>query len=444
MDRLGSSPFAWCEFDAAGNVVDGGAERIMDLVREAGAEDLVVLSHGWKNERPDAWKLYSELWLHTVAALKRIRPERIVVCGVLWPATQYRTVMDEGALGRPEGGGAASLQGAGAVRDLTGEELEETLADCADLLGASATDVLAAARVAAEGISGARARSLVEAAKALMSSDGSDAELVVDARPYVATENPQMLVSVLVDPPSREVQGTIGGAQGLGAAHGQLLAGPRAAVARFLNQLTYFEMKRRAGVVGGGLASSVLTKLDPGHRPLRLHLVGHSFGARLVTAAAAALPPAMRTDFFSLTLLQGAFSHNALASSFGAGLAGAFPGVVGRPSGPIAMTHTHNDLACTLAYALASRLSWDMASSIGDAADPFGAMGANGARHLATDALAPRLPREAGPADGFEPVRGKVNLFPADDYVVRTDTIDAHNNVANPTVGRLLAAVLEA
>ncbi|CAA2145162.1 hypothetical protein [Methylobacterium bullatum] len=447
MDKLGSSPFTWCEFDAMGNVLNGGAERIMDLVQKADAQDLVVVSHGWKNERPDAQKLYSELWLHTVAALRRIPPERIIVCGIMWPATQYRTAMDEDAFSQPDGGGAASVHGAGPVRDLTDEELEEVLKDNKDLFSASATALLDAARATAEGITGARAQSLVEAAKPLMSVNGIDDELIQDVNPYLNAEDYQLFVSVLVDPPSRGVQGTVGGVQGLGDAAGQRLAGPRAAVARFLNQLTYFEMKRRAGVVGAGLASSVLSKLDPGERKLRLHLVGHSFGARLVTAAAAALPPTVRVDFFSLTLLQGAFSHNALARSFGAGLTGAFSDVVGRPSGPIAMTYTHNDLACTLAYALASRLSWDMATSIGDANDPFGAMGANGAQHLADGDLAPAatMGTAAGDQrDRFKLVCGKVNGFRADDFVVQTDTTDAHNNVANPTVGLLLAAVIEA
>jgi hypothetical protein len=36
-------------------------------------------------------------------------------------------------------------------------------------------------------------------------------------------------------------------------------------------------------------------------------------------------------------------------------LAGAFPDVVGKPTGPTCITHTHYDLACTLAYPLASR-----------------------------------------------------------------------------------------
>jgi hypothetical protein len=146
----------------------------------------------------------------------------------------------------------------------------------------------------------------------------------------------------------------------------------------------------------------------------------------------------MPLDFYSLTLLQGAFSHNALAVEVERGVPGAFQNVVGRPSGPISITHTHNDLACTLAYALASRLSRDMTKSIGDKNDMFGAMGANGAQKLAASALAAEVEDE-----NFAPKSGKVNGFLADAYILKTDTSDAHNNVTNPTCGKLVSAVIE-
>jgi pimeloyl-ACP methyl ester carboxylesterase len=217
---------------------------------------------------------------------------------------------------------------------------------------------------------------------------------------------------------------------------GTLLHGPRAAVARFLNQLTYFEMKSRAGVVGAILGSSVLSGLRPAGT-VKLHLIGHSFGARLVTAAASKLPNSLGLQFFSLTLL-GAFSHNALAAVVEGGTPGAFANVIGRPIGPITITHTHNDRACTFWYPLASRLSRDVAQGIGDKDDIFGAMGANGALKLAASAC---VQDQTG--QNFAPRRGKVNGFLADSYIVKTKTTDAHNNVTNPVVGRLVAAVLQ-
>jgi len=140
----------------------------------------------------------------------------------------------------------------------------------------------------------------------------------------------------------------------------------------------------------------------------------------------------------SLTLLQGAFSHNAMAVLVRPGQPGAFANVVGRPTGPIVMTHTHNDEACTFWYAIASRLSRDMTKAIGDKDDAFGSMGANGAQKLNPEMLAQDVSDQ-----NFRPVAGKVNRFLADSYVVKTDTLGAHNNVTNPTVGRLVASVLD-
>ena len=195
-------------------------------------------------------------------------------------------------------------------------------------------------------------------------------------------------------------------------------------------------MKKRAGVVGEALTKNVLSKLVL-QQPIRLHLVGHSFGARLVSAAANKLAPVSKLEFFSLTLLQGAFSHNGFAKEIKPGLAGAFPDVVGKPTGPICVTHTHNDLACTLAYALASRLSRDIAKSIGDANDEFGAMGANGPQHLKAGQAV------EDDADAvFAPKAGKVNTFLADKYIIKTAASDAHHNVANEEVGRLLAKIV--
>jgi hypothetical protein len=215
-----------------------------------------------------------------------------------------------------------------------------------------------------------------------------------------------------------------------------LISGSRAAVGRFLNQLTYYEMNKRFGIVGESLAREVLAKLSPA-RLIRLHLVGHSFGGRLVTAAANQLVPPAKLDLFSLTILQGAYSHNALARKINPGLAGAFPLVVGKPTGPIVITHTHNDLACTIAYAIASRLSRGTTKSIGDASDEYGAMGANALQKLEPGAAEPDDTMRV-----FAPKRGKVSTFLADDFIVKTAEVDAHNNVTNPTVERLLAKTI--
>lgn len=128
----------------------------------------------------------------------------------------------------------------------------------------------------------------------------------------------------------------------------------------------------------------------------------------------------------SLTLLQGAFSHN----GFSADRKGAFKAVIGRVSGPISITHTHNDKACFGIYAYATRLSGDTTQAVGGPNDKFGAIGANGAQGLTVNTITAH--------EIFEPASGEVNNFLADRY------ISDHGDVRNAKVGVLLAATIQA
>jgi hypothetical protein len=441
MDTLGPSPFCWLEFDENGALVDNNALAALDaLLAQSGVEDLVVISHGWKNSKQDATALYGTLWKNACAALTKKDPKKIAVCGILWPAKAYSTDFDDAAA---EASASGRTLGAGTSvepRDMTAAEFAAVLADFKDVFGERAAATINAAHDAATRIDSTSADRLFASAKTATNANAipkQDSELHKDARLLVSPGNPADILIGLAAPPAMEASPGLGGTKGLGDAIGTLFHGPRAAVARFLNQLTYFEMKKRAGIVGAALGSSALPALHPPHL-VQLHLIGHSFGARLVTAAAAGLPSTMPLRFFSLTLLQGAFSHNALAKVVEAATPGAFANVIGRPDGPISITHTHNDRACTFWYALASRFSRDTTTKFGDKDDAFGAMGANGAQKLAADVLAPTVSGQA-----FAPQRKKVNRFLADAYVVKTNDSDAHNNVTNATVGRLVAAVLQ-
>jgi MFS superfamily sulfate permease-like transporter len=78
------------------------------------------------------------------------------------------------------------------------------------------------------------------------------------------------------------------------------------------------------------------------------------------------------------------------------------------------------------------------AAGFGDKDDVFGAMGANGAQKLTLAVLAPDVSGQ-----DFAPRRKMVNGFLADAYIIKTNQTDAHNNITNPTVGKLVAAVLQ-
>ena len=87
-----------------------------------------------------------------------------------------------------------------------------------------------------------------------------------------------------------------------------------------------------------------------------------------------------------MSLLQAAFSHNALSGGFGDHSdKGFFRAVIDkkRVSGPIIITHTKNDRAVGIAYPLASRIAGQNAAALGDQNDPYGGMGRNGAQNTA-------------------------------------------------------------
>lgn len=436
-----ASAFQWLEFDKDGGLVDSAAPAaiMVDMARRS-ATDLVIISHGWKTDQAGAQALYTPLLTNVGAALAAVGgldPAKVAAAGVLWPSKEYRTDFDQAAANVPSDATLSVAAPAAGDGDLAPELLDEVIADFIDLVGPAGQAVRDAACHTAAQLSPHNAKVLLQAAKSLVVGSATyDSELADDA--LGLDGDPHNILLSLFSPPAMIVVPTAGRTLGIGSVLTNALMGPRAAVARLLNQFTYFEMKKRAGVVGQQLGTAVAPKLGGGGA-LRVHLIGHSFGARLVTAAAAAFSPAANARLASLTLLQGAYSHNGLASTLPGGGAGAFRIVLEgkRVGGAITITHTHNDSACTVAYPLASRLSRDTTSALGDANDMFGAMGANGAQHLATGAYAPDLVMAKGAA-AYAVQPGLVNNALGD------ACISEHMDVTNVDVGALVASALKA
>jgi hypothetical protein len=442
MALIAQSPFEWLAFDGAGALTDAQAPgRVLQALEQSGASDLVVISHGWKTDQVGAGELYSPLWANVTQSLLAAggpAPGKIVVAGVLWPSKPFQQDFDAAAAQTSSGGTLSIPPTVTGDGDLSAEALDDLVAGFKELVvDAQAGEAVAAAvALNADGFSDASAKALLTALKAAVGLGPSalDPELEVDAQGFA--DKPADVLSKLAPAPALPLPHSVGAALGLGDALTNAIQGSRAAVGRLLNQFTYFAMKQRAGVVGQKLGAVVLPGVAPSH-PTRLHLIGHSFGARLVTAAAAAFTPPPTLTLKSLTLLQGAYSHNGLSSDFGQGKPGAFASVLAssRVHGPITMTHTRNDSACTIAYPLASRLSRDVASDLGDANDLFGAMGANGAQHLPTAAYGPDLAMvKQQPSYVLAP--GLVNRVLADTCV------SEHMDVTNADVGALVASVL--
>ena len=216
---------------------------------------------------------------------------------------------------------------------------------------------------------------------------------------------------------------------GAGFNFGDILEGAR----NVLNATTYYTMKDRAGAVGEQGIAKLLEKLQPKDGHVRLHLIGHSFGGRAITAAALATSAPVS----SMSLLQAAYSHYGMAQGWdGAEKNGVFWKVPKKIDGPVIITFTRNDKAVGLAYPVASRIARQIGAGLGDADDKYGGIGRNGA--LKTPAALATVPLQpVGGHYAFQ--QGKVSSLNSDAFV------KSHGDVTGKEVAyAVLSAVMAA
>ncbi len=200
-------------------------------------------------------------------------------------------------------------------------------------------------------------------------------------------------------------------------------AGIGHAIDMLMNLGSYHLMKDRAGIVGRTGLARALDQIHDDYPSIRIHLAGHSFGCRAITAAAATV----RKPVASMTLLQAAFSHNSFSPS------GGFRTVVtdAKCAGPILITHSVKDEAVGICYPIASRILRQHANSLGDGNDRYGALGRNGARNTPEASDGDLLP-EGAP---YAFATGRIYNLQADDI------IGAHSDIVKPeTAWALLSA----
>ncbi|HYO03413.1 MAG TPA: serine/threonine protein kinase [Mycobacterium sp.] len=222
-------------------------------------------------------------------------------------------------------------------------------------------------------------------------------------------------------------------AQGVGNMFGRLWAGGR----ELLRTMSYYEMKNRAGVVGRQGLGPLLGALSGPAGPPRIHLIGHSFGARLVSYALSGLPAGAvgsASPVKSLSLVQGAFSHFAFASSlpFDRGRSGALAGFVDRVDGPLVATFTGADRAVGKWYPAASLLARQDAEGNEAVTFRWGAMGHDGYQN---DPAAQTVTLATGtPSYGF--AAGKFYALDASSVIARDESpiSGAHSDIQHAEV----------
>jgi choline dehydrogenase len=432
--QVSGFPFWEVTFDEGGGLVDNGAvDQLLSQLPGQGVTDLFIFSHGWNNSPPVARALYQNYFaqLRTIFdqlgnPLPRRREANIGGVGVIWPSMRW---IDEDP---PAGGeGAASLGFPAAPSDtevvlalkaVFGKpEQQQALDELAALLKERPHDPQKLARF-----------------QALMAqlTTGHDVAWAVEdnGERALLSEPPQdvftRFAAVTPDVPDE------GGVAGFHPFQ-RLWDGAKQA----LRQATYWEMKKRAGMVGEKGLGPLIGQIQQVQPELRVHLLGHSFGARLVSFALTTLPEGTASPVKSLLLLQGAFSHFAFAASLphDPGRAGALDGMQKRVDGPLAVTHTLKDMAVGTFYPLASLAAGQDAAAFGDSLYRWGAMGHDGAQ--AVDA-AVRILDAAGTDYGAALSAGRFVSLDGNNIIVNGGPPSgAHSDIIHPEIAWASLAV---
>ncbi len=355
---------------------------LKEFLRQDGTTDLIVISHGWNNNMEEAKGLYDRFFanlrsLLDSGRLASLSNRKWAILGVLWPSKKFeeKELIPSGAAG------AGSVAGMTAMKDkLAGlkgvfdsPQAEQIIEDLQRLLP-KLEDSTSAQKEFVEKVRSLPRRRVVD------QEDGS--ELFFKVLPGDLLEKLRKPVSFTVVRPPTSVGGAAGIGTGGAAGLGEFFSGIWSGVRNLLNYTTYYQMKERAGLVGANGLNPILRALKAEHAGLKLHLIGHSFGGRLVTATIAGPNEAALLPVSTLSLLQAAFSHYGFAKEWDGTNNGFFHRVVSAQavSGPTMITCTANDRAVGLAYPIASLLAGQVAAGIGDKNDKYGGIGRNGAQ----------------------------------------------------------------
>lgn len=372
-ETMGGFSYWELDFDENGKARDEAShEEVLRELATSPVREIFIFSHGWNNDRAMARKLYDGLFDKVLSVLRTRnaagKTGEIGLIGVVWPSRRWSDETppegDSVAVGLDETKPDAEL-----VRELKAAfpdpAKQRALEDMAVLLETKPRD-----------------KAALERFKASMEVLLAEPDAAVDAEPRegaALTEGSAEKVfqrfEDFADVP------VTGGAMGFNP-FAKLWGGAKEA----LRQASYFTMKKRAGIVGERGLGPFVTRLGSLTPPRRVHLIGHSFGARLVSFSLKGLDNGTeapgRSPVKSMTLLQGAFSHFSFAASLphDRDRSGALAGMEARVDGPIMVSHTLLDTACGELYPAASIASRQDAAGLPDLNLRWGAMGHKGAQ----------------------------------------------------------------
>lgn len=454
-DTLHGFPYWLLEFEKDGLQTDPGTiDRFVNEVASQHISDLYIFSHGWNNDRAKALSLYDGFFgevrkiVDNPGLPKKNQAARIGVAGVIWPSILWPDDEKSASMNVKAPGSTGGVVSVGSgpptpVATATPQEVKAELKRAYDTPDQQSLIDELTAMLDTQEQSDAALLQFQKKLAQLLTSEPADANRDAKHPDYaegaVGKLRPDKWRGLLETLGDRAMTEAGGGAAELGNPFKKLWAGAKDA----LRIGTYWQMKQRAGVIGKtGLGERVLTRLREKSPGTRVHLIGHSFGARLVSFSLSGLPETLtsaQSPVKSLLLLQGAFSHFAFADQLphDHSRAGALKGMASRVDGPLLTTHSLKDHAVGAAYPAASFVNGDDAAATQDQASRWGAMGNGGAQ--AVQAASQPLSK---PGKAYSFNKGKWLNLDANQVIIHGGLpAGAHSDIVHPhTAWAALAA----
>jgi hypothetical protein len=441
MQTIEGFDFQALTFDRDGKPSD--ATQIATLaahVNTVSASDVVFLAHGFRNSEADALNLYTN-FLKTFRAnsgrtefAASVLPRRIVVGGILWPSRAFREADDIAASG--EEGKVQGLGDDAAERARVRAALEELRDDARPEHRPKldrALNLLSRLENNPE-----VQDEFVDLVLSVLDKSNLDASEGLDRIQAQAGSDllAKLVVPIAVPTAGGDDQGGVASAENAQTrGFGNVVGSITGRVGQLLNLTTWYVMKDRSGTVGAVGASKAVRDVKASRPGVKIHLVGHSLGARLMAAAAKALCTNPRVEPDSLTLLEAAFSHYGFSPDNGFGSPGYFRDVVAQKivKGPFVSTFSAEDTVVGKAYSVASRLAGDNTRAVGEANDPYGGLGRNGTQRT-VEAVSDVLHQ---PGTLYDFKAGVISNLDGSGGLIKD-----HSDVTNPAVTYAFASAL--
>lgn len=393
-------------FDEDGAFVDRPSfeTALATASSSGGPTDIFAFSHGWKNNFADASQTYTAVIAQMTAVADatpglRPTPYRPLALGVIWPSKAW----DESAQAAFESVG-------GAEGNLNTSSMAEAV-----------YDALSPKRASPAGFR----HDVMRMQQFLVKDHLSSAE----------RGEFWELLRRHADKPTISDDQSIFEPEATSASLEGVTAGDFSARDVF-RTFTYWQMKKRAGVVGQIGVRTAITAAQDRFSAARVHLIGHSFGCKVMLAAVAGPGTPLPRPVQTLVLLQGAVSKEAMAEQVsGTNSPGGYHAAVepGRVDGPIVATFSKLDKACGEAYPIGSRLAGQVGELEG-LLDRFQALGAVGARGI---------PDELDHALAMQAIGGTYSftghgVWSVDGGTAPADFITGHSDIRTPQIAWLI------